>query len=160
MLTGMLAARNLMLGELNDLWNVNTDQEYHEEMPVESEVPEPAIADVLQGVLSEAFPKLDRVALGLSMGAVGGMALFLATLFLVMKGGDVIGPNLQLLNQYFPGYSVTMLGASLGLGYGFGGGFASGWSFAFFRNASLFLYVAVTRRRAERQILRKLLEYF
>ena len=31
MLTGILAVRNLMLGEKNDLWSVNADQEYHEE---------------------------------------------------------------------------------------------------------------------------------
>lgn len=32
MVTGMLAARNIMLGETNDVWAVNTDQEYHEEI--------------------------------------------------------------------------------------------------------------------------------
>jgi len=32
MLTGMFAARNLVLGEKNDLWRVNVDQEYHEEI--------------------------------------------------------------------------------------------------------------------------------
>jgi len=32
MLTGLLAARNVILGETNDLWNVNVDQEYHEEV--------------------------------------------------------------------------------------------------------------------------------
>ncbi len=32
MLTGLYAARNLVLGETNDLWNVNVDDEYHEEV--------------------------------------------------------------------------------------------------------------------------------
>ncbi len=32
MLTGMLAVRNLMLGESNNLWVVNAEQEYHEEI--------------------------------------------------------------------------------------------------------------------------------
>jgi protoporphyrinogen oxidase len=32
MLTGILAARNIWAGERNDLWNVNTDKEYHEEV--------------------------------------------------------------------------------------------------------------------------------
>jgi protoporphyrinogen oxidase len=31
MLTGMLAVRNLMLGEQNNLWQVNAEQEYNEE---------------------------------------------------------------------------------------------------------------------------------
>jgi len=34
MLTGMLAVSNLVLGERNDLWTVNVDQEYHEEITV------------------------------------------------------------------------------------------------------------------------------
>jgi protoporphyrinogen oxidase len=32
MLTGLYAARNVCLGQTNDLWNVNVDQEYHEEV--------------------------------------------------------------------------------------------------------------------------------
>jgi protoporphyrinogen oxidase len=32
MLTGILAVRNWLWGENNDLWSVNTDQEYHEEV--------------------------------------------------------------------------------------------------------------------------------
>ena len=32
MLTGMLAVRNLVMGKKYDLWSVNTDQEYHEEI--------------------------------------------------------------------------------------------------------------------------------
>lgn len=32
MLTGMFAVRNLLNGEAHDLWNVNVDQEYHEEI--------------------------------------------------------------------------------------------------------------------------------
>jgi protoporphyrinogen oxidase len=32
MLTGLFAARNVMLGEQYDLWNVNAEQEYHEEI--------------------------------------------------------------------------------------------------------------------------------
>ena len=32
MMTGLLAARNIALGERNDVWAVNTDAEYHEEV--------------------------------------------------------------------------------------------------------------------------------
>jgi len=41
MVTGMLAARNIMFGEHNDVWSVNTDQEYHEEILEE----QPALVD-------------------------------------------------------------------------------------------------------------------
>ena len=38
MLTAMLAVRNLVLGQQNDLWSVNTDKDYHEETREETDV--------------------------------------------------------------------------------------------------------------------------
>jgi len=158
MLTGMLAVRNLVLGQRNDLWSVNTDQEYHEE--IREQVTEHDLEEVLEGALTQVFLKLDRVALGLSAGMVSGALLFLATLALVLKGGTVVGPNLGLLAQYLPGYTVSAFGSVLGLVYGFVTGFVGGWAFACFRNATVFIYVALMHRRAELQVLRRLLEYF
>ena len=158
MLTGMLAVRNMVLGQHNDLWSVNTDQEYHEE--IREKVTEHDLEEVLEGALTQVFLKLDRVAMGLSVGMASGALLFLATLALVLKGGPMVGPTLGLLGQYFPGYTVTGPGSVLGLLYGFVSGFVVGWAFAFLRNATVFLYMAVVHRRAELQALRRLLEYF
>jgi hypothetical protein len=44
--------------------------------------------------------------------------------------------------------------------YGFATGFIGGWSFAFFRNTTVFIYMALAYRRAERQALREVLKYF
>lgn len=159
MLTGILAVRNLVLGERNDLWSVNTDQEYHEEVRVEEESTR-EIVEVVRESLARAFPKLDGVAFGFSMGILCGFGLLLATLVLILKGGDVVGPRLQLLSEYFPGYSVTPGGSVLGLVYGFLTGLIGGWGFAFLRNGFQFLYMAAKYRSAERLILRKLLDYF
>jgi len=159
MVTGMLSVRNIMFGEKNDLWKVNTDQEYQEEIRREINI-EPEIAvDALKEAFAQAFAKLDRFALGLSTGAMSGVLLLLGTLLLLLKGGDVVGPNLQLLNQYFPGYSVSITGSILGSCYGFVTGFVVGWGFAFMRNVSVFLYGALIQRRAERLLLRNFLEY-
>jgi protoporphyrinogen oxidase len=160
MLTGMLAVRNLVLGEKNDIWNVNTEQEYHEEVHDKESVLTKDVAEALDGVLTRVFLKLDRLSFGISMGATAGVLLFFATLALVGKGGAVVGPNLQLLSQFFPGYSVTMSGSLLGLGYGFVGGFVGGCSFALLRNFIMFFYIAMIHRRAELYLLRKLFEYF
>ncbi len=73
--------------------------------------------------------------------------ILLATLVLVMRGGDVVGPHLALLGQYFPGYRVTYAGSLLGFVYGFVGGFGAGWAFALVRNATLFVYGAILGRR-------------
>lgn len=159
MLTGMLAVRNLVRGEQNDLWSVNTDQEYHEEIRGELEEEISDVAETIRETVSRVFPKLDRVAFGLSLGITAGILLFLATLTLVLKGGDVVGPNLQLLSQYFPGYTVSASGSMLGLAYGFTAGFMGGWAFAFLRNLAVFLYTAAIHRGAELRLLRRLLEY-
>jgi protoporphyrinogen oxidase len=159
MVTGMMAVRNVIFGEKNDLWNVNTDQEYHEEIREKLEFESQIALKPFREAFAEAFAKLDRLAFGLSMGAMTGLLIFLATIILVLKGGEVVGPNLQLLNQYFPGYSVTGSGSILGLCYGFVTGFVGGWGFAFLRNVSVFLYTALIQRRAERLLLRNLLEY-
>ena len=90
MLTGMLAVRNVVFGERNDLWSVNTDQEYIEEV----QEPIADLAGTVETILERVFLKLDRVAFGISLGTVTGLVLFLATLVLVVKGGDVVGPNL------------------------------------------------------------------
>lgn len=149
MLTGILAVRNLVLGERNDLWSVNTEAEYHEEVTEKA----------LGPTLDEFFPRLDRLALAGATGAAGGLLLFVATMLLVLKGGPVVGPTLGLLGQYFPGYTVTPLGGVLGLLYGFVAGGALGWTFALLRNTVLLLYIAIVRRRVERDLLRRFLEF-
>jgi hypothetical protein len=158
MLTGMLAVRNLVLGQRNDLWAVNTDQEYHEEAPVEGQETHD-LEEVIQDTLIRVFRKVDRAALGAAVGLTSGLLLFLATLMLVLHYPAGASINLGLLNQYFPGYRVTAAGSLLGLGYGFLTGFVLGWTFAFLRNATVFLYLAVTQRRAERRVLQRLFEY-
>ena len=159
MVTGMLSVRNLLFNENNDVWTVNTDHEYLEEIKADRKDPVEQLSEVFEETLPRVFPKLDRVALGFSIGSAAGIVLALATLILVLKGGEIIGPNLQLLSQYFPGYSVTVSGSFLGLVYGFFAGFIGGWGFAFLRNVTTFMTMALIHRRAERVLLRKLLEY-
>jgi hypothetical protein len=153
MLTGMLAVRSMVLGEPHDLWAVNADQEYNEEIRGAKHTPAAEMGPVEQE-LTRVFMRVDRVALGLAAGVVGGVGLFVATLALLLKGGPVSGPTLELLGQYFPGYSVTALGSLTGLFYGFISGFAVGWLLATLRNAITFMcLVAIYRSWQLRRIL-------
>ena len=70
--------------------------------------------------------RLNARAWGISAGLLCGGGLFLATVFLVIRGGPTVGQHLSMLRAFFPGYSVTWLGAFVGfiyafvLGYGLG----------------------------------------
>lgn len=68
-------------------------------------------------------------------GTIAGLAIFVVTNWLVLKGGDVVGPHLALLGQFFIGYEVSFLGSLIGLGYGFLTGFAVGYSVSYMYNA-------------------------
>jgi protoporphyrinogen oxidase len=161
MLTGMLAVENLLDGRKNDLWAVNTDLEYHEEIEMpEIELRPEELAAAVDGALRRTTQKLDRTALGVAIGTVGGLGLFLATVWLLIAGGPNVGANLRLIGQFFPGFSVTPIGAVVGFVYAFVVGFGVGWFFALARNALVFLSLALSRRGTERQILKRLFEHF
>jgi protoporphyrinogen oxidase len=157
MMTGILAVRSMVLGELHGLWNVNTDHEYHEEIQVAARRPRGEVEAVVQEELTRVFLRIDRVALGLATGVLSGVGLFVATLALTLTEGPVIGPTLELLGQYFPGYSVTALGSVVGLFYASIGGFVAGWLFATLRNAIMFISLVAIYRSMQ---LRRILDYW
>ena len=99
-------------------------------------------------VIIEAFARLDRTALGIAVGTLCGLAVFLATIILIIKGGEVVGPNLALLGQFFYGYTVTITGAFIGLVYGFVVGFIVGWLIALLRNSLVSAYLIALKTRA------------
>ena len=74
--------------------------------------------------------RLNATIHGIVFGLLLGTLIFLATIWLVIKGGPVVGPNLSLLGEFFIGYRVTYLGSFIGFGYGFLVGFAGGYFIA------------------------------
>ncbi|MES2125007.1 MAG: hypothetical protein V4503_10020 [Gemmatimonadota bacterium] len=70
--------------------------------------------------------RLNSQAWGMSFGMLLGLGLFVATVVLVLKGGENIGAHLSLLSVYFPGYRVTWAGAFIGFVYAFVLGYALG----------------------------------
>ena len=62
---------------------------------------------------------LNAKVVGLTLGMIFGLGVFVATNWLVIKGGERVGIHLILLSQYFIGYKVTFLGSLIGAAYGF-----------------------------------------
>jgi hypothetical protein len=78
--------------------------------------------------LRRAVARIHAGVLALVFGLLGGFGLFAMTAWLILKGGPNVGPHLQLLSNYFPGYSVTWSGGILGFFWGMLFGAIIGWS--------------------------------
>ena len=76
--------------------------------------------------MEKAVILLNAKLLGIVLGFLTGAGLFLATNFLVVKGGQNVGAHLSLLANFFPGYRVTFLGSIIGFFYAFVVGFLVG----------------------------------
>jgi tetrahydromethanopterin S-methyltransferase subunit G len=88
----------------------------------------------LEDVVLTRLMRLNAIVYGLVFGIIFGLVIFIATIWLVIKGGPVVGPTLSLLNQFFIGYKVTWLGSIIGFVYGFVTGFLIGFLIAYIYN--------------------------
>jgi hypothetical protein len=77
-----------------------------------------ALSDEEWALVEGAIARLRAGVLAATFGLAGGAGLALATLWLVLRGGDPVGPHLGLLANYFPGYTVTAPGVLVGFAYG------------------------------------------
>jgi hypothetical protein len=112
------------------------EPEYHEEVRGGGDRVVPrSLADMpTEEWIQQAFGRYDPVALGVALGVVLGLGLFVATAVLLL-GAEPFGPNLALLASYFPGFEVSWPGAWLGLLEAGAGGFVFGSALASLINA-------------------------
>ena len=78
--------------------------------------------------LGKAVARIQTKVLALVFAMIAGLGLFLMTVWLLIKGGQGVGVHLNLLGQYFIGYSVTWKGSILGFCYGAFIGGIVGWA--------------------------------
>lgn len=90
--------------------------------------------DVGEELLEQAVLRINGTVLGIVFGIILGLLIFIITNWLVIKGGEVVGPHLALLGQFFIGYRVTFLGSLIGMLYGFVTGFLVGFFMAWVYN--------------------------
>jgi hypothetical protein len=102
----------------------------------------------MQRTVVLGFAPLHKAAFGVAVGVVCGLALALAT-----AGDLVLDPQrrigLDLVSQYFYGYSVSPMGIIVGFLWAAGVGFVGGWFMAFSRNAIMAMWVLYFRARAD-----------
>jgi hypothetical protein len=86
--------------------------------------------DHTEQLLESAVLRLNANILGVGLGIIGGIGIFVVTNFLILKGGEVVGPHLSLLRNFFPFYSVSFTGSLVGFGWGFLSGYVAGFFIA------------------------------
>jgi hypothetical protein len=100
------------------------------------------------GTLALAFAPVHKRALGVAVGSVSGLVIFVVTAFhVVLQPQDAL--DIALLREYFFGYAVSWQGAFIGLFWGFVSGFVMGWFIAFVRNLVIATKVFTLRAKAE-----------
>ena len=155
MVTAFYAVENI-LGAQHDVWNVNVEEEYHEEAKKEEShgasgermVPQKIQSSPLE-LLNKVFAKYDPVALGGAFAALLGTLVFLATASLLLKGGDNVGHNLALLGNYFLGYDVSWLGSFIGFLWGTAAGYLLGFCTALCINITITLHLSKLLKRLD-----------
>ena len=85
-------------------------------------------------LIAAGVARLRAGIMALVFAFCGGTGLFLATVWLLVRGGRNVGAHLGLLSFYFPGYRVSWTGSLVGLFYGAVVGAAVGYSLAWIYN--------------------------
>ena len=85
-------------------------------------------------LINHAVARLRASVMALVFSLTAGTGLFIATAWLVIRGGEQVGSTLGLLRHYLPGYSVTWPGAFVGFFYLMVIGGVTGWVVAFIYN--------------------------
>ena len=139
MLTAFLAVENI-LGAKHDIWQVNVDPDYHEELEISQDN---------QEKIRLAFARMDKLAFATAIGSVSGLLVLSATIVAVLKPDPMLIQSMGLLEQFFKGYSVSIPGAFIGMAYCFVWGFIFSWLFAYLRNLFLSYYIYRAKRKLE-----------
>lgn len=134
MLAGLFAARNVSGAHL-DLWSINEDSSFHEEVSdedatrhgVRDRLTPSRVEGDLDDLLETAFACYDAVALGGAVGITASLGLAVATAVALLAPNHSFVPMLSLLGNYLFGYEVSWPGLAVGIVEAGLVGFGLGW---------------------------------
>ena len=156
MLAGLYAARSVAGGAELDLWSINEEPSFHEEVRREDgqvrgtgdRLTPSRVEGNSSDLLLAAFARYDEVALGGAVGITASLGLAFATAVLLLGSNEGIVPMMSLLGNYLFGYEVSWAGLAVGVIEAGLLGFGLGWSAAWLSN----LLISVFERDVERRL--------
>ncbi len=95
-----------------------------------------------------AFAPVHKRAMGIAVGVVAAIGTVLLTIIPLVRGRPP-ALRLELLDNYFYGYTVSWSGAVIGALWAGITGFVAGWGVAFLRNVLLALRLVLLRARTD-----------
>jgi hypothetical protein len=155
MMAGLFAARNIAGADL-DLWSINEELSYHEEVretgaearEVRDRLTPTRAESSIDEMLQAGFARYDEVALGGAFAITAAIGLAVATGALLLGKGTSFVPMLSLLGNYLFGFEVSLPGLAVGIVEAGLLGFALGWVSARIAN----LLIAASERELERRL--------
>lgn len=120
---------------------------------------QPAEPTSLPPSVALAFAPLHKRAFGTAIGITAGLVVALVTALHLLLPGASESVNLDLLGEYFWGYTASWRGVVIGFGWASFVGFVAGWFLAFCRNLVLATMIFVGRTRAELAATRDFLDH-
>ncbi len=112
----------------------------------------------LEREIALAFRPLHKAAMGVSIGLVCGLLVFLVTAVRLLVG-PAEPTHLALLAELFAGYRESWTGAVIGMAWACGVGFILGWFAAFVHNLVVATWLFLARVRAELTASRDILDH-
>ena len=89
--------------------------------------------------LGKTVARIQTKVLAFVFALIAGLGIFFMTAWLLIKGGERVGAHLNLLGQYFIGYSVTWKGSIVGFCYGSFIGGIVGWAIGTIYNKIVYM---------------------
>ena len=103
-------------------------------------------ADELKQLVLRRIARMGAHVTGVTVGVLAGSVLFIATNWLLLRGGEHVGQHLSLLSQFFIGYRVSFVGSLIGFVWGLATGYVAGFALA-----SVYNWVVDRRNRSREQ---------
>jgi len=114
--------------------------------------------DPIEVALARAFAPMHKAAFGAAVGITAALGIYALTAFhVIAQPHNAL--SIELLGQYFFGYTVSWTGAVIGAWWALVAGFVGGWFLAFLRNFAVAVWLVSIRIKANLAETRDFLDH-
>lgn len=117
-----------------------------------------ALDQAVAPTMALAFAPVHKRAFGTALGLAAGLLVATVTVVTLLRAPSARA-GVELLGNFFYGYTVSPAGILVGFAWGFFVGYVVGWFTAFCRNLAIALTLFAARTRADLSATRDFLDH-